>query len=138
MTEQEEFIKDLRKLHAMGPLEGSGCFKCQNSCNPTVIQGRGWAYECSLNVDNSEIHTLDDMLKCEKVNPQFGFQVGGYYTHMWFTEEADGCLEWVICSDGEFPIDNSEEFIRFHICSFEQIESFVKFWRKELEKRDYL
>jgi len=38
-----------------------------------------------------------------------GFQIGGYYSHMWFEgddpDDPDGCLEWKICSNGEFPTD---------------------------------
>lgn len=137
MNVQKEFVEQLRSKK--GTSKGSGCFKCRNSCNPKVEQGAGWSYDCKLGIDNIKINSMKDVVKCEHGAPRLGFQVGGYYSHMWFdVEPEEGCLEWVICSDGDFPEDNPDAFIRFHICDFEQIETFIKFWRSELERQGLL
>lgn len=79
------------------------------------------------NVDDAQI-----VANCPGGEPQLGFQIGGYYSHMWF-EQDGSCLNWHIASDGEFPTD--EPGINFHICNFKQIERFVDFWGTELRKR---
>lgn len=64
-----------------------------------------------------------------------GFQIGGYYTHMWFEQDGD-CLTWHIEGDGMFPTPGRT--IEFHICDFRQIEKFVKLWGRELRKRGWI
>ena len=80
------------------------------------------------------------VVECPGGEPQEGFQIGGYYSHMWFERqdqlEANGCLEWMICSDGEFPSDTPET--QFHLCDFRQLEQFVAFWGKELRRRGWV
>jgi hypothetical protein len=50
-------------------------------------------------------------------------------------DEPDGCLEWIIHGDGEFPSDDPKVWIQFHICDFKQIEEWIKVWGTELRKR---
>jgi len=126
---------------------GQACFYCRNSKNgrPDEI---GWKYDCALDIDNSEMNDgIEQVVECPKGKPRQGFQLGGYYTHMWFEAECQNvppepgqCLSWTIMGDGEFPIADGEdtEPITFHICDFEQIEEFVEFWRGELEKQGLL
>lgn len=120
--------------------KGSACFNCKHSINPRV-DVPGWAYDCKFGIDNSKMNgDVEQVIECQKGDPMFGFQIGGYYSHMWFyRRENSDCLEWVICSDGEFPTEkDSNEGKEFHICDFQQIEDFVKFWKKELERRGWL
>lgn len=77
-------------------------------------------------VSNAEI-----VAKCQGGEPRLGFQIGGYYSHMWF-EEDGSCLLWKICSDGEFP--TNEPQIVLHVCDFRQIERFVEFWGRRLRE----
>jgi hypothetical protein len=115
--------------------KGPACFYCKNSKNgrPAEI---GWSYDCSFGLDNSKlVGDVDDVLKCKKGDPRVGFQIGGYYTHMWFEKDGD-CLSWIIASDGEFPTDDPKKFIVFHICDFEQLKDFVEFWGKELHRKE--
>lgn len=131
--------------------KGDGCFYCKNSTNARPLgysfeesladpkDKSGWGYDCKLGIDNSELDGIPAEMgaKCPKFDPRVGFQMGGYYTHMWFEEDGD-CLTWVIQGDGEFPIDENDaerKFLRFYICDFEEIEMFVKFWGDELRRR---
>ena len=114
--------------------KGSACFYCRNSCNakphPSTI---GWWFNCSLGLDNTNLNgEIEDALKCPQVNPRYGFQIGGYYTHMWFEPDGD-CLTWVIASNGQSPTKDEAEMIRFHICEFKQIEDFVRFWKERVK-----
>lgn len=118
------------------------CFSCRNSVKVDDVHvartGGGFHHQhrCSKGLpmpdQQPDIEDAEIVRQCPGGDPQLGFQIGGYYSHMWF--EGDGsCLEWRICSDGEFPTDKPE--ISFHICDFEQIERFVEFWGKELRRR---
>ncbi len=110
--------------------KGSSCFDCEYNHNGRIVE-LGWSYDCSKGVDNSKMNNgIEDVIKCKQSSPQVGFQIGGYYSHMTIKKDGD-CLEWYIKSDGEFP--NDKTGISFHICDFEQIENFVKFWRKQID-----
>ena len=121
---------------------GVACFYCKHSVN--ISNG----YACSLGLDNSIPELSDEtagkeaILVCPEADPKWGFQIGGYYTHMWF-ELSDGvppdaCLTWHIQSNGEFIKEDGQEHIKFHICDFRQIEEFVKLWGDELRKRGWV
>lgn len=130
--------------------KANACWYCKNVCNSRA-EMPGWSHDCKLGIDNTG---FDDTKKiaeqCNKFDPRKGFQMGGYYTHMWFEYsgtppseggEIDGCLEWVIQGDLEFPIPDDEperEPIKIHICDFTQIENWVSFWGKELRKRGWV
>ena len=131
-------------------MKGNACFYCKHSINGHVDPNPpGWSYDCGLGLDNSNLNGgYEKVLECEKAEPRWGFQMGGYYTHMWFEldgtpidkgGERDPCLIWHIQGDGEFPSENQEEDnLRFHICDFEQIEKFVKLWGNELRRRGWI
>lgn len=126
-------------------MKGSACFYCQHSTNrrPDVI---GWKYDCQFHLENTEMNGgVEDVIACSHGVPRVGFQIGGYYSHMWFepeihhnTPEPGQCLRWIIASDGQFPTDDPDNMIEFHICDFEQLERFVRFWREELERKGLL
>jgi len=110
------------------------------------VNGSGVDFEikCKLGLSLEKDKSVID---CKCGNPSRGFQIGGYFTHMWFSVDGtlpeDGgqdnpCLNWHIASDGEFPTENKEPGITFHICDFMQIELFVKFWGKELRRRGWI
>jgi len=116
------------------------CFYCRNS-GELIPDDIGWIHTCKFGINNTGFDEKDTITEqCDKYSPRFGFQMGGYYTHMWFEPECcqpeddctDTCLEWHIQGDLEFP---TEETISIHICDFTQIEAWVKFWGKELRKR---
>ena len=121
--------------------KGSACFNCRHCCNSRFSRtGTGWDHDCALGIDNAE---LNNMMTCPSVDPRVGFQLGGYYSHMWFENEygdRNGCLNWHIESDGEFPTneDAPDRVINFHVCDFRQIEAFVEFWGKELRRRGWV
>lgn len=128
-------------------MKGDACFHCKHQINAhvhTVVEnGRersnGWWYDCALDLPNEHLNGgVKIAMTCPSCDPMEGFQMGGYYTHMWF-EDDGGCLEWVIQGNGEFPTELGDETkqLRFHICDFTQIEQFVKFWGKELRKRGW-
>jgi len=124
--------------------KGPACFYCRHHTHARAHVGDGWSYDCKFGIDNSQMNgDVEDVLKCEKGSPQFGFQIGGYYTHMRFEPEDIGelepncCLEWIIMSDGSFPTneDMQTQSIVFHVCDFRQIEEFVSFWGKRLRQK---
>ena len=133
--------------------KGTACFYCRNSIKPRSEEDiEEWAYRCKYGIDNTEMNghgtippydSLSLVINCPKGSPRLGFQIGGYYTHMWFENDVDSSLpiepgshlKWCIASDGDFPTENDETGIEFHICDFEQIEQFVKFWKKEIKRR---
>jgi len=119
----------------------SGCFNCRNQTNGRIVEP-GWRYDCKLGLNNEHIKTIKDMSGCPMCEPQLGFQVGGYYSHMFFVRyspmKENNCLEWHILSNGDFPKKENEPHIQLHICDFEQLERFVEFWREELEKRGWI
>lgn len=117
---------------------GGACFYCRHHTNGRIEES-GWSYDCKLGIDNRDKNGyVEDVIACEKGAPQIGFQIGGYYTHMWFESndnDTDPCLEWIICSDGQFPVDDDKDGIGFHVCGFYQLEHFVEFWGKELRRK---
>lgn len=126
------------------------CFYCRN-CGKSKLDIPGWSHDCKLGIDNIGFDDENKIAElCKEYDSRKGFQMGGYYTHMWFEYygtaicdggEVDGCLEWVIQGDLEFPIsdDNLERKpIKIHICDFGQIENWVSFWGKELRKRGWI
>ena len=119
--------------------KGSGCFNCRHHTNGR-IEVPGWSYDCQLGIVNDHIMEREDCRLCPHFSPNIGFQIGGYYTHMWFTRDGD-CLNWHIQGDGQNPIaeeDQSRQPLEFHLCEFEQLESFVKFWGEELRRRGWV
>jgi len=128
--------------------KGSACFYCRHSVSRTDLARSGThdaIYDCVLGIDNSAMNGgADQVIACPKGDPRVGFQMGGYYTHMWFevdgaTPEEGGepntCLRWHIMGDGQFP---TEEDRTVHICDFTQLEYFVAFWGKELRRRGWI
>lgn len=124
--------------------KGNACFYCRNSgeSEPAHPDGVGWIHSCKFGIDNTGFDEIDTIAEqCGKYSPRFGFQMGGYYTHMWFEPESCEpeddcmgiCLEWCIQGDLEFPTE--EKTIKIHICDFTQIERWVEFWGEELRKR---
>ncbi len=133
--------------------KGSACFYCKHSVKITETHDEarrqgGWVHDCALGLDNSDIiGQWPAILKCPQSEPRWGFQIGGYYTHMWFEYDAtlpeDGgepnqCLNWHIQSDGDFPTKDGGEHIVFHICDFWQLERFVETWGRELRRRGWI
>lgn len=117
-------------------MKNNNCFNCLNHDQNNFIPAddTGWYIPCRLGIKNEG---LQDIKHCPQYNPNNGFQIGGYYSHMHF-EQDGGCLKWIIHSNGEFPQNDPEQFIQFHICDFRQIEEWVKFWGKELRKRGWI
>ena len=114
--------------------KGKSCFYCENHFN-AHIEKPGWSHDCKEGIDNSNLNNgIEDVVNCPKGKPQFGFQIGGYYTHMVFQKNSE-CLTWIIKSDGCFPTDDENEQIKFHVCNFKQIERFVEFWGNYLRKK---
>ena len=125
--------------------KGQACFDCRNCDDKRSHTDRiGWRHYCKLGMSNSKMNGgIEQVLDCPNGQPRLGFQMGGYYTHMWFepyyieTDNGPGfCLNWIIKGDGEFPRDEPE--LQFHICDFTQIEAWVKFWGKELRKNGFI
>lgn len=119
------------------------CFDCRKHITLPFDQKEGWRYQCK---EGRETKGANPMT-CPGGDVQRGFQIGGYYSHMWFETEGstvaeganhDPCLNWMIASDGEFPTENGEVGIEFHLCDFTQIERWVAFWGKELRKRGWI
>ena len=117
-------------------MKHNSCFDCLNHAKGELAENTGWHHPCKLGIENEG---LSDLSKCEKYEPNQGFQIGGYYTQMHFegepSRESNACLEWVIHGNGEFPTKHPSEFLRFHLCDFTQLEEWVKFWGIELRKR---
>ena len=99
------------------------CFNCRNRKEKSPME----AEECLRGHTTYSVKSVKELSICSDFNPRVGFQIGGYWSHMWFTQEnpghIDACLKWNICSDGEFPTDKPA--ISFHICDFEQMEKFI-------------
>jgi len=111
-------------------MKNNACFNCINSLEGILAENTGWYNPCKFDIKNEG---LQNIKKCKKYTPNNGFQLGGYYTKMHF--EKDGkCLSWYIHGDGEFPSDDPNEWIKFHVCDFNQIEKWAKFWGKQLRK----
>ena len=121
--------------------KGPGCFYCKWHTDG-VIQEPGLAYKCAKGLDTSAILTKEDVLKCPQGATVFGFQIGGYYTHMELVvndpeQKHNSCLEWRIWSDGEFPQGEpavDPPSMEFHLCNFEQLKEWVEWWSKVLRK----
>lgn len=116
-------------------MKSNECFNCLNHSDGKLAENKGWYHPCKLGITNEG---LQDCTTCPSYGMNSGFQIGGYYTHMHFEangSEPNGCLEWIIHGDGEFPKSDPSEFIKFHICDFRQIEEWVKEWGIELRKR---
>lgn len=137
------------------------CFYCRNS---RQVPGQGHVpdpeYTCLKGLPKA--HLIGDVgfaTECLQFNPRIGFQMGGYYTHMWFETDPtytpeefvefgpeivqNSCLTWYIQGDGEFPIPDEEvgqpgKMLEFHLCDFTQLEDFVNFWGAELRKRGWI
>lgn len=120
-------------------MSNQACFYCRNAINGRVT-APGWTYDCTKGINNKKMDGgVEQALTCPECDLRLGFQIGGYYTHMYF--ERDGtCLEWHISSDGEFPItdEDNRESMNLHVCDFEQIEIFVKVWGAELRRRGWI
>lgn len=109
-------------------IKGSACFYCENS-----IQGSD-GFTCELELDNSHLDGgINTAILCENVSLQYGFKIWDRYTHM--TIKKDGhCLEWNIKGDGRDPQELPENQLFLHICDFEELEKFVKFWREQIDR----
>lgn len=122
---------------------GLSCFDCRKHITLPFSEKEGWRYQCKEGRDTKGANPMT----CPGGDVQRGFQIGGYYTHMWFETDGslvsegatnDPCLTWMIASDGEFPTEDGEVGIRFHLCDFTQLEAWVAFWGKELRKRGWI
>ncbi len=128
--------------------KGGACFYCRHSVNKSNSATHATYFDCEFGIDNSEMNGgVEQVIACPQGDPRRGFQMGGYYTHMWF--EVDGmppetagnpnpCLTWHIQGTGDFTTQDGEPHTEFHICDFTQIEDFVRFWGKELRKRGWI
>ena len=110
------------------------CFDCLNHGEGKVEQGVGWSHDCKLGIENKGLKNIEN---CPKWKPNWGFQIGGYYSHTHFEQDGN-CLELTFHSDGEFPEDDPSEMIKFHICNFTQIETWVAKWGKYLREKGML
>jgi hypothetical protein len=118
------------------------CFFCRKHAKGFIVKEGGWHHRCGEGLENIG---LKDIEKCPKYAPNVGFQIGGYYSHMYFDPEGPGyerdsysgnpCMTWTMESDGMFPTDDPARMLKFHICDFEQIEEFVEFWGKYLRAK---
>lgn len=109
-------------------MKNNDCFNCLNCGEGKLAENTGWYHPCKLNIENEG---LKNVKECKSYSPNKGFQIGGYYSHIHFEynkEKVDECMEMIIHSDGEFPKEDSEYQIKFHICNFKQLEDFVKEW----------
>lgn len=115
--------------------KGGACFHCTKAHNGRIEEPR-WSYDCSVHLDNSGMNSTEDnpdwkqVLNCPEGDLRYGFQIGGYQSHMRIEKEGD-CYLWEIYSDGEFPTDEPK-FI-FHLCDLDQLQSFIDVW-KEAER----
>ena len=115
-------------------MKNNKCFYCLNHAEGITAENTGWYHPCKLGIKNENLHNIKN---CPKWEPNNGFQIGGYYSHMHFKFDKNNpndCMEWIIHSDGNFPTDNPKEMICFHICDFRAIEEWVNFWGKYLRK----
>lgn len=118
----------------------SACFHCRNSIGE-IKPPDGWVYTCTKG--QTILPDGDDPIaveRCPEGAPRYGFQIGGYWTHMWFEKKSPQahCLEWKICSDGEFPTKDRQPGMEFHICDFRQMEKFVAYWGKIFRERGWI
>lgn len=126
----------------------SGCFYCRHHQeNPSWSFGSQVPrYVCATGENPAQVgNEPEDVRTCAKGEPQVGFQIGGYYRHMWFEGEppvklrggarVGGCLEWWIDGDAEYP---GKGHMQFHLCDWHRIESWVEFWGKELRRRGWV
>jgi hypothetical protein len=124
--------------------KGDACFYCLN-CIASKPDKVGWIHDCKLGIDNTGFDDREIIAEqCNSFQPRDGFQMGGYYTHMYFEREGNEvnpCLNWVIQGDLNFPIPDGEQErqpIKIHICDFHQIEEWVQLWGIELRKRGWI
>lgn len=109
-------------------MKNNECFYCLHHLEGEMAENKGWYHPCKFGLKNEDLQEIE---KCEKYEPNNGFQIGGYYSHIHFEynkETPNECMQMIIHSDGEFPTDEKDEQIKFHICDFRQIERFVKIW----------
>ena len=110
------------------------CFACRKCRNHRIEEPYGWVYDCADGLSTDGITIAD----CPNADPRVGFQIGGYYTHMWFEQDGKDCLEWCIASDGEFPTQDGTKGMELHICDFYQLKAWLMFWETELVKRGWI
>lgn len=113
----------------------NNCFDCLHHGERERGEPYGFYYSCKLNIENNG---LEDTKSCPSYSMNQGFQIGGYYSHIHFEcneEVPNECMEMIIHSDGEFPTEDTEKQIKFHICDFRQLEYFVKVWGDYLRKK---
>ena len=92
--------------------------------------------EVNMKCERSRKNSASGVEGFRLISPNHGFQIGGYYTEMHFEfDDHNGCMEWVIHSDGEFPTEDRKQMIELHICDFRQIESWVKVWGDYLREQ---
>lgn len=111
-------------------MKNNRCSYCLKHGEGQLTENTGWYHSCTLGKENDGLQNIEE---CEGYYPNRGFQIGGYYTPIHFEVasgygEVNSCMEMVIHSNGEFPREDPEEQIVFHICDFKQIEKFVKVW----------
>ena len=113
----------------------SACFHCRHSIEKTDLTLHGRLYTCQKGHQLLKSESPYDVANCPDGAPQFGFQIGGYWSHMWFEKSSphNTCLEWIICNNGDHP--TSEPSTQIHICDFKQLENFVAFWGKYLREK---
>jgi len=121
-------------LFILNYMKNNDCFYCIHYKDGEIAENNGWYHPCGIGIQNEGLKNIKE---CENYSPNTGFQIGGYYSHIHFEfdkDNPDSCMEMTIHSDGEFPTEETEKQIQFHICDFKQLESFVKEWGDYLRK----
>ena len=67
-------------------MNNNNCFDCLNHGEGELAENTGWYRLCKFGIENNGLQEIE---KCEKYEPNVGFQIGGYYTHMHFEGEQN-------------------------------------------------
>ena len=96
-------------------MKNNKCFNCLNHDKGELAENTGWYNPCKLDIPNEGLQNIKE---CPNYYPNTGFQIGGYYSHIHFEynkENINGPMEMIIHSDGDFPTEEQERQIQFHI-----------------------
>jgi hypothetical protein len=114
-------------------MKNNNCFYCVNAKQGEPAENTGWYHPCSLDHFNEDMQKIE---QCPDYYPCNGFQMGGHYTHTHFECSGPGeCMMLYIHGDLEFPQSDPRNWLKIHICEFQQIEQWVKFWGGFLRSR---
>ena len=115
-------------------MKNNNCFNCLHHLDGELAKNTGWYLPCKFGIENEGLKNIKD---CPSFEPNTGFQIGGYYSHIHFEYDKNipnHCMEMIIHSDGGFATEDKEKQIQLHICDFRQLEHFVKEWGEYLRK----